>query len=266
MQSDEGVPFVVLTTQRSGSTWVIDVLNKLHNTKAYGELLLKRDRAWDAGEWDFPRFVESDHRKSARRPRAMFAYLDDLYRQGPTVGFKLMYSDIRHYPEVLAYVRRRNVRVIHLLRRNYIDIHLSQAFKAASNRPHVWKGREVVRADDGPAQLQTRQEETEVQQVRLDPAALLRRLRWYRRKQMLFQKWLSWTGQNHIEVSYEDLVEDNSGFERLRDYLGVSPAKTIPQTDMVRIRKGRHPEVISNFDEVQAVLRNTPFADLLQDA
>lgn len=266
MQSDQRVPFVVLSTQRSGSTWVIDVLNKLDGTKVYGELLLKRDRAWDAGEWDFPRFVESDHHRSGRRPSSMFAYLDDLYGQAPTVGFKLMYSQLRHYPEVLAYIRMRKVRIIHLLRRNYIDIHVSQAFKSASKRPHVWKGSDVVRTNDGPVELKPVEEEKEIRQVRLNPAALLRQLRWYRRKQAFFRKWLSLTSRDHIEVAYEDLVADQSCFEQISDFLGISAGNEIPQTDMVRIRKGSHPEVISNYDEVQAVLRDTPFEQLLQEA
>ena len=266
MIADQNVPFVVLTTQRSGSTWVIDVLNKLRNTKAYGELLLNQERTWDAGELDFPRFCESPQRTLARRPRAMFAYLDELYRQRAVVGFKLMYSQIRQYPEVLAYVRMRKVRVIHLVRKNYIDIQVSQALKEASGRPHVWKGREVVHTDDARVQLQPRQEETDVTQVRLDPRALLQRLRWLRRRYNLFKKWLSWSGQPHVEVVYEDLLQNNSGFEVIRDFLDIGPDREIPQTDMVRIRTGHHAEVISNYDEVRAMLRNTDFADLLQDA
>jgi hypothetical protein len=37
-----GTRFVVLSTQRSGSTWLIDILNSIEHTTAYGELFLRR--------------------------------------------------------------------------------------------------------------------------------------------------------------------------------------------------------------------------------
>ena len=59
MNSTQDTRFVILTTQRSGSTWLVDVLNNLSNVATYGELFLPETRLWDAGALDYPRFRES---------------------------------------------------------------------------------------------------------------------------------------------------------------------------------------------------------------
>lgn len=113
--------FVLFTTQRSGSTWVIDTLNFVDTVSAYGELLLRQPRVWDVGPDDYPRLIDypdKNHvsqRLPSVRPLKTFAYLDGLYKgKGErqehdsignaqitqSVGFKLMYSALRQYPEV----------------------------------------------------------------------------------------------------------------------------------------------------------------------
>ena len=94
--------FVILSTQRSGSTWVADILNGMDEVKVYGELLLPQIRTWDIGEVDFPRYVEYEKRNI--RPFSAFKYLNELYAQSSNVGFKLMYSQLQQLPESFVYL------------------------------------------------------------------------------------------------------------------------------------------------------------------
>ncbi|MEE9601656.1 MAG: hypothetical protein V3V75_00020, partial [Thermoguttaceae bacterium] len=106
--------FVILSSQRSGSTWFVDVLNGHPDTNAYGELFLppkvKRDGAEQSAAspgteayvkdrlHGFPRFL-ADSPERARIPVwGVFGYLNTLYRQSGAVGFKVMYTQLFAYP------------------------------------------------------------------------------------------------------------------------------------------------------------------------
>lgn len=256
--------FVVLSTQRSGSTWLLDVLGKLPGTRVYGELLLEQTRTWDVGATDFPRLHDAPDYRRRRRPRRVFAYLDALYRQDGVVGFKLMYSQVQHYPETLAYLRLRRIRVVHLVRRNYLDVVISREMKRLSGRPHLLQGGAVVHAGDG---VQVRPDaEPAPRQVTLDPGALLRELRRSDRKYRLFRAWLRWSRQPHLEVAYEDLVRRPAAFEAVRSFLGMEAGGVLPEADLKKITRGGHADVIRNYEAVRAALERSPFAHLLRQA
>ena len=48
--------FVILSTQRSGSTWLVDVLDKSEDASVYGELFMRKKMKWLAGSCDYPHF------------------------------------------------------------------------------------------------------------------------------------------------------------------------------------------------------------------
>src|SRR5688572_22652128 len=105
------VRFVVLTTSRAGSTWLIELLNMQSGVKAHGELFLDRPRLTPAiaDLADYPRFVELHGTPSWTRIPKVLSYLSALYRAQGTVGFKLMYSQLREHPEILVYLAARRV-------------------------------------------------------------------------------------------------------------------------------------------------------------
>ena len=73
--------FIVLTTNRSGSVWVMSTLNSLPNVTAQGELFLPRNRAserrWDS-DFAIPRFIEAKPNGLAFRPFTVFSYLNNF--------------------------------------------------------------------------------------------------------------------------------------------------------------------------------------------
>src|SRR3990172_13252387 len=100
---DSPTKFVVFTTQRNGSTWLMSVLNGLEGVSAQGELFLPRPRSpetrWDS-EFALPRYVESKSQYRSVRPFSVFKSLSALYRSEGAVGFKLLYSQLRRYPQI----------------------------------------------------------------------------------------------------------------------------------------------------------------------
>lgn len=248
---DEIYKFVVLTTNRSGSEWVMSTLNNFPNVFAHGELFLPRprvsDKKWDS-DFAYTRFVEAKFESINFRPFSVFSYLNAFYGTPGKVGFKLMYKQLAFYPEMLFYLIKHRVRVIHLVRQNHLDVMLSYAVKAKIGQSHLLVGQST------PAELR----------IDLDTRNLLRKLTWLQGQQNIARKLLMWLRLPHLEVAYEDLVRDQAYFHLIGDFLSINSRQQIPQSALAKIRREGHRDVIRNYDQVKEVLVNSKFASLLE--
>jgi LPS sulfotransferase NodH len=251
MTMDGKSKFVVLTTNRSGSTWLMSTLNSLPQVTAQGELFLPRprvsERRWDS-DFACPRFIETEPTGLNFRPFSVFSYLNALYRTPGTVGFKLMYAQLGLYPEILPYLMRHRIHVVHLVRRNHLDVVLSYAVKAKIGRAHLLLGQSA------PTDMR----------IELDTGNLIKQLAWLQKKQSLMRKLLKWCRLPHLEVAYEDLLGHPTHFRPLWDFLSIKSTEHIPQSTLVKIRRGGQREAISNYDQVKKVMANSQFAGLLE--
>ncbi|HKZ80697.1 MAG TPA: hypothetical protein VJ124_20650 [Pyrinomonadaceae bacterium] len=159
-----------------------------------------------------------------------------------------MYAQLGHYPEILAYLIRRRIRVVHLVRRNHLDVLLSYAVKAKIGQAHLLSGQSA------PDDLR----------VELGTENLIRRLEWLQKKQSLARKLLSGCRLPHLEVAYEDLLRDQAHFRLILEFLSIQPEAQMPQSTLVKIRRGGQRDAIRNYDEVKKVLANSKFAELLE--
>jgi len=248
---DTANKFVVLTTNRSGSEWVMSTLNNFQDVFAHGELFLPRPRVsekkWDS-DFSYPRFTETKLEGITFRPFSIFSYLNAFYGMPGKVGFKLMYKQLGLYPEMLSYLIKHRVRVIHLVRQNHLDVMLSYAVKAKIGQAHLLVGQST------PAKLR----------VELDTRNLLRKLAWLQEQQNIAKKLLIWFRLPHLEIAYEDLARDQAYFHRIGDFLSINSRQQIPQSALTKIRRGGHRDVIGNYDQVKEVLVNSKFAGLLE--
>lgn len=179
------------------------------------------------------------------------SYLRRLYGHeaaSDAVGLKLMYGQVA--TGLLEFFALRRVRVVHLIRGNFLDAVLSYEVAKARGLFAVREGDDVpavkIRLD--PGRLLTRLDEHEFAVTRARHAILRYRLRW-------------------LEVFYEDLVgrRDEILESILRfldvDDVGASELSStfVPVDDVPRR------EVLENFDEVHEALVRTRFAWMLAD-
>lgn len=243
--------FVVFTTQRSGSTWLMSVLNGLEGVSAQGELFLPRPRSpekrWDS-DFALPRYVESRRQYGSVRPFSVFNYLSALYEGDGAIGFKLMYSQLRRYPEILPYLMKQRIRVVHLVRRNHLDVLISFAIKREIGKAHI------LSPDDRPSEIA----------VELDTRSLRRDLRKLEVKHSLGRTTLRLARLDHIEVGYEDLVANPASFGRIREFLRMSAELDVLQSNILKTRTGHQRQVVANYEEVRAALQGSTYADLLE--
>lgn len=249
--------FIVLSTQRSGSTWVVDMLSGHPRVVAYSELLMHGGQGrpkWggDEGLVYWPTFLEQQGspRSRLRRAYLLWRYLGHVYAEQPGIdaaGFKLMYSQLRVSRPLLAFLVLKRVRVIHLIRRNVLDVVLSkEAGRARQGVLHARSGQAVetvrvhVRTDDLLERMTAHEHEVE------DARARFRRL-----------------SLPYEEAVYEDLVRDEAGgFSSLFRFLGVE-AQTV-SSSLQKVNPTAHEELIENYGEVREALEGTRFAPQLR--
>jgi LPS sulfotransferase NodH len=244
--------FIVLSTQRSGSTWCIDCLRSHGNIIAFGELFAPAGalHGRESASYRVPLWQEvAGPPKGALRSRGLFSYLDAVFELAPqagkSVGFKLMYNQLRENPALLWYLRSRRIRVVHLLRRNLLDVVVSRKVAEATQ---VFQTAVPVEC---PA-------------IRLEPFELSRDLNLLIQRQRWMRRLLRWSGLAHQEFAYEALVEDDRAFSRMAEFLGEEARRGM-SSNLVKI-VDRHPaSLIVNYVEIKAALRGGPHASLLAE-
>jgi LPS sulfotransferase NodH len=243
--------FVVFTTQRSGSTWLISVLNGLENVTAHSEVLLPRprttERRWDS-DFSYPRYIESKSEHGSVRPFSLYRYLDELYNVPGAVGFKLMYSQVKSYPEVIPYLMRKRIRAVHLVRRNHLDVLISFQLKRSIGKAHI------LSPGDRPKDLS----------IDLDTTTLVKDLEKLQFRHNLGRRLLRMSRLPHLEVAYEDLVREQARFDEVLAFLGLPVGQALPESAILKTRTGGQNQVVRNYDEVRSVLRSSEFAGLLE--
>jgi LPS sulfotransferase NodH len=238
--------FVILATQRTGSSWVLQMLGSHPAVRRYAELFDPRGKD--------PLFFVQRARQNGtgRNPisqtRLCFSYLDEIYTPAhglEAIGFKLMYEQPKSNPGVLAYIAWRRVRVIHLVRTNLLDILISGETARARGRFHST-------GDDPPPVT-----------VSLDPATVVARLDTLDRRVRLMRRGLAVTRTPTIEVRYEALAADPRGFGEILRFLDVDETGAELTASLRKLNKVERRQLVDNYDEIQDVLGPTRYAAFL---
>lgn len=258
------VPFLLLATQRTGSSWVQEMLDSHPGVKVYSELFIAGSRGrplWGPGDIDF---IETYWEQRVRPPSALtrqywtMRYLQRVFGQPDcaAVGFKYMYDQIRRSPPVLPYAAARRVRVVHLVRRNLLDVVVSSRRALHTGVFHL--------AGDGRPPIPWAPAELDRSRFSLDPGQVVRELRRLTRERALVRGWLRLTRTPSIEVRYEDLLGDQARFGEILDFLGVARADPSRlRSGLQKIRSEPLQSVVENLGELRAALAGTSFERFL---
>ena len=151
--------------------------------------------------------------------------------------------------------KENDFKVIHLKRRNYVRQGVSG---------YLAKNRRVYHADD---------EDNEPTVDRIDPKWMVRQCRKYEKREERFDNIISSWGLDSIEVIYENLLFDGEGTtshqipegeaKRICDFLDVG-YYDLYQTRMHRTVGLTLPEMIGNWDEIEARIARTKYAYCLE--
>ena len=242
---------VVLSTQRSGSTLLVDYLSSTPGILIHSELFQRLDPALE-GRPDRPRHYDIAYqtfRKASvvrrlahrfRRGSLIDRYLHGVIAPKPgidVIGLKLMYDQARKYPEVLSWLDSREAYYVHLVRENLLDMIVSRELA-------VKRGTYSMRNS-----LQMIQVYLDVDKLMADLARISRDIGDFREFCLK---------RRSRELTYEALVADKAGtVRRILEFVGANPREPagsiLKKTNPAPLK-----DVISNYNEVASVLGKDP--------
>lgn len=223
--------FAIVGNARTGSNYLLDGLKSSPSIRMYHEIFADHNRR--VGK-DFDRVFSTVFQPESKSTKI--------------VGFKVFYNHLTE-EEWQKFLACRDLKIIHLIRRNRLRtvISLEIAFKTGQ-----WT--KSVKGNSGGL--------TE-KRLRLDPSKLIKRLEQIEEGEATARA--RFRDRQILEVVYEELVQSpKSGFEAAGAYLGVDGI----DPSRIRLRR-QNPEtlqqLIINHDEIEAALRNTRFAEYLNN-
>lgn len=239
--------FFILTTARSGSSWLIDTITNHPALVAHGELfnphLNRRSN-------EIPEFVFSEERRRFPRPVSVWKYLDVHIAGIERAGFKLLYGQVRKFPELLPYMLARRLPAIHLVRENPLNAIISAAIV------YQVLGKWALHEGDKLSRPEFR--------IRLDPGNLIDSLDKRIRQIEFVRNYLRYFRVPHLEVRYGNLLNGPEAFDPIWSFLGVDAPPGGPVSDHEKIQTRTHAEVIENYPEIDRVLTGTKYEGLLE--
>jgi LPS sulfotransferase NodH len=221
--------FAIVSNARTGSNYLLNGLKSSPSIRMYHEIFADHHR--QVGE-DFERIFSTVFQPESKSTKI--------------VGFKVFYNHLTD-DEWQKFLTCKDLKIIHLTRRNRLRtvISLEIAFKTGQ-----WtKSR---KGNSG---------EFREKRLILDPSKTIRRMEQIEEGEATTR--IRFRDRQILEVVYEELVQaPQLVFESAGKYLGVDGI------DPGKIRlKRQNPEtlqqLIINFGEIEAVLRNTRFAEYL---
>lgn len=259
-------PFVVIGLARSGTTLVGRALDATEDVRCYGEIMTTKliDDAFSPPEaylrW---RRASPEQRRPELHPiRRKIDYLDELVIRRPPAritGFKLTYNQLSfnrvgnaimyrlpysarglYSRSFLAWLARNEVKVVHVVRDNVLEILVSMSRAAQTGIYHS-----TASVPSSPFVLRTRN--------------LAFRLRQLSHSQLATGRLLS--PFERVTVRYEDRWEETTA--RISELLGL-PAFASTTPTLKKLSDSSLRESLSNFEEVKHVLSSTEFAPLLE--
>lgn len=246
------VRFVAFGLARSGTTLLVRLLDSHEQILCMGEVLQPESSICHP-LYPIPRYQL--YREQSTRSRlisklakdyGLRRYLDWLFEtyRNEAVGFKLMLVQLQEFPQVADYMRKKQFRIIHIVRENLLKLHVSYA---RAQMTDLWVSKKPV--------AQT--------QVKLAVRDLLDDLEDLEKQQQLQSQLISQMQLSHIELIYEKLAQDyGQALLPVLDFLGVDKKYKL-NTELRKITSDDLKQVIENYQEVTDALTSTRYERFL---
>ena len=243
--------FIMLGTGRTGSQFLQSLLNSHSQVVAFGEIF----QNFDVIRWDYGSYRrEAPRRQLAACQNDPIRFLEThVFAKFPkgisAVGFRLFYSHAQNTKQrcLWPYLQgRRDLRIIHLKRRNALRAFLSHRTAKETGR---WRDVSGEPGGDGIS-------------IYLDHDDCLR---WFTETRFQEEKHdVLFADHRKIDLFYEELSRDYaSEMRRVQEFLGVEYQKVVTATH----KQARRPlsTAISNYDELKEEFKGTSWEAFFED-
>lgn len=254
--------FCVVTTPRSGSTWLSTLLNSHPQIKAFEEPFTWRKERPNWREDNFPTYYNFYQNSTSlklpgiRSPWILFKYLDllDSYKAEKDfelIGFKMMYSQILKDPGILLRFILDRYKIVHLVRENFLDILISRTIMKQCGVAHS-------------NQLSANKFKSKTKQAFLEPSSLIESLSRLEKNSKLVRSFLKFMPIKIIEIKYESLVENQDQVLcSLANFLEVDSIAVTFNSELKKLNPEKYKDKIANYDQVLETLEGSKYAKFL---
>ncbi|HBL09978.1 MAG TPA: hypothetical protein DD379_00760 [Cyanobacteria bacterium UBA11162] len=245
--------FVVIAKQRSGSSWLIDLLNTNSEIRSFGEIFLDRPvkvQPWNQNTLPPIRFYEFRQSNTDQRPWVTWQYLNMINSwvgEHQAIGFKLMYSQLMRYPEILLKLILEDYKFIHLVRENHLDSLLSAKHKQQTGLYHLIGDYNV-----------------KFKRIYLNPLSIIKELEAHDKRIKQARIMLRSLPVSLTEITYELLCSNQTEIlNKIADFLSINNV-SFSKSNFKRIAVSSYEDKIYNYGEIKTLLLGTKFDKLLQ--
>lgn len=250
METKNGLNFIILTTQRSGSTFLSSILNSHDQINFFGEIyiidsIFNKKVGHDLFTYEeFLNIIPRNllYRLSPKMSNYLFLkYVK--YRhvdQSKVNGFKLMLSHLNYRKEISHHLNE--LKVIKLYRKNVFEQFLSLSL-AKKYDSWVYSGNNE-------------------KQITLDSSSIIESLDKLYKKNLVIKE--KKTLYDSLICEYEDLVDVSKRptiLNEIQDFLGVEKKHLI--SSMVKQTRDKH-LVITNYEEIEKKIRESKYSYCLK--
>ena len=237
--------FIILSRSRAGSNLLLNQLQSHQNIRMFYEVFNKENSPKEF--WDYINY-DLQNIRDLKQNDPIELIDNFVYRKMPlnvhAVGFKLFYYHAKgkKKAEFWQYLQdRKDIKIIHLVRRNLLEVHISQQIALMTNSWYLKSGKKV---DSYPT-------------IKLD----------YEQTMKAFAKTKNLEAendaffQNHqvLKLFYEDLVRDNLlEMKKTQNFLGVRATPVYISTKKQSTKS--LPKTIQNYSELKESFQGSPYA------
>lgn len=238
--------FIILTSQRTGSTLFWRYLDQHPSIGVFGELLLKTSRKDESYKAFKNLTLNSKIRHLFDKKNSVDQFLNKVFSSDKpvqSIGFKLMYDQINK--PIDKWINNNEIKIIHLVRRNTLKVILS--LKTAKKRKLYHS---------------TGKEKIEKVNIKLKPKKTLKEIETIQKNIKKYRE--LYLKKDYIEIFYEDFVEDmNKQAQEIFSFLGLNPFKcsTIP---LKKINPDSIQAIVDNYDEIETFFKKTKYSEFLE--
>lgn len=230
--------FIILTTPRSGSSWLGSLLDDHPDVDVYGELFLHHsipEKYKDVRQKDPLKFFEYRQQNQGLRPSITHRYLDDVFTSPKQAcGFKVMAGQFLKHPELILYCNTFNIKVVYL---NRLLEERALSYAVAQHREHFHQLKE--QGDEKP--------------ITLDSAFIEKFLKRQKMLQNGLNLYMKALNCPIINLAYNDLdTHQQTSLDKVYRFLGIQPH--VARSSFQKISEKNYTDIITNYDEIDSIL------------
>jgi LPS sulfotransferase NodH len=248
--NDDYTRFIILGRSRVGSNFLRGLLDSHPGIAIFGELFQNQEDL----DWAHPFYLNTRRTFNLRKDQPVKFLEQQVYGAFPAriqaAGFKIFYYHAQTEPwkPVWTYlVEQTDIRVLHIKRKNLLDIHLSRKHAEQSDVWVNWQNRSQTQPDTS---------------IRLEYQECLDDFTQTRGWEQEFDRLFA--GHPVLEVVYEDLAADYvKTMECIQDFLDVHPYPVQPRTSK-QAKRQRSNDIV-NYSEMKERFRGTEWQAFFTD-